>query len=146
MPVQELLENLVAAAKAENWDDVDQVYIPMLAASDDADLIICDWIVSRGLTDRNPHVRDAAASLFTSYHLKANKVPQSLVKKAHDRLLFVMQTDRNPYARYRAAFALDEHKLCEGNNEEIFLLLHTLREASHDKDVGDMARERLKKY
>src|SRR3990172_10972986 len=122
--VQELLESLVAAAKAENWDDVDKVYIPRLAVSDDSDFVIYDWIVGEGLTDRNPHVRDAAASLFVSYHLKANSVPAFRIRKGHDRLLFVMQTDKNQYARYRAAFALDEHKLCEGNSDEVFLLLH----------------------
>ena len=143
--IQKLLEDLVSAAKAEDWEEIDSVKIPRLAAMDDSQFAIYDWIVGSGLVDGNKNVRDVAASLFAEYGLKSNHVSEVRIKKGHDELLKMLE-DKHPYARYRAAFAISKHDLCKKHADHIVILLPVLREAAKDKDVSDIAKAYLKKY
>ena len=52
-----------------------------------------------------------------------------------------MEKDSNPYARYRAAFALAEHGVGIYKKQ----VLRVLGEASQDKDIAETAKEYLER-
>ncbi|MBU4086642.1 MAG: HEAT repeat domain-containing protein [Nanoarchaeota archaeon] len=123
------MEDLIDAAKRENWKVVDRK-LPE-AAMKDANVV---WAYTRGLKDSDGNVRDLAASLLAKANLSTREM-----QEAKPILRSVMMSDSNPYARYRSAFALAEHGDCSSSVVEV------LREAAKDKDVSKIAKGYLKR-
>ena len=123
------MEELIEAAKHERWKFVDS-HAPQ-AAKNDANVV---WAYTCGLKDSDGNVRDLAATLLVKARLSKQELQGAIPV-----LRRVMSKDSNPYARYRAAFALAEH----GNKSQS--VINVLREATNDKDVADEARKYLQK-
>jgi len=120
------IDDLILAAKREEWDVVDR-NIPNICN----DPTVQERAIQL-LKDSDGNVRDLGASILGKSHLSSQ-----ILSKAKPILKKVMGGDENPYARYRAAFALAEHG---GYNAQV---MRVLQEASEDKDIGDIARKYL---
>jgi len=97
--INQLVNRLIDAAKAEEWKKVDELFIPELVERNDPYSVA--WAVNRGLYDENENVRDAAASL-----LGKQPIPQDLIEVARLNLFSVAMSDPHVFAKYRAAIAL----------------------------------------
>lgn len=97
--INQLVNRLMDAAKAEEWEKIDKLFIPELVELNDPYSVT--WAVNRGLYDENGNVRDAAASL-----LAKQPIPQDLIEVARLNLFSVAMSDPHVFAKYRAAIAL----------------------------------------
>jgi len=121
------MEDIIQAAREENWELVD-ARIPEVCN----DAAIQKQALQL-LNDSNGNVRDLAASIFE----KASKIPRG----SKPILANVMAKDSNPYARYRAAFALAGHNAGTYKPE----VIKVLKEARTDETVGEMAEKYLQR-
>lgn len=124
------MEDIIEAAKSENWKLVDQ------RITEVCNNIEVQKRAIKLLNDSDGNVRDLGASILG----KAN-IPLKRFSNIRPILKRIMDKDSNQYARYRAAFALAEHGAGDYKND----VLGVLNEASQDKDVGEIAKTYLKK-
>lgn len=111
--------NLMYAASRGNWEKVDEGLTTDLAARNHE--------TARGLLDdMNPDIRDFAATVF-------EKSTSAIDERTTKKLLDMVATDKHPYARYRAAFALYKR----GDRSEP--VMKAMEEAKGDKDVAEIA-------
>ncbi len=115
------LQGLQKAAQQEQWELVD-AQLPYFV--DDEKTL--NWVRSEGLSSDNPHLRDLAASIFQGSSME-------LTEDDIQQLRGMMGIDANPYARYRASFALFTH----GQRDADVLI--RIREALNDPDVKEIA-------
>lgn len=115
------LREVVNAASEENWDLVDGA-IPLLAQEDKT----LDWAKKEGLANEDDNLRDLAASIF-------EKTDQEIDDKIKGRLTAMLLKDDNPYASFRAAFALYN----KGDRSE--RVMSKMHEALGDEDVREIA-------
>lgn len=126
------LENLIEAARKEDWDYVDET-IPKISG----DRIYIDWAIKEGIDDNNGNVRDLAVSILGKTKLN-DKDLKEIETKFH-RCLY----DSNTYVRYRTVFALMEQKSgVYGRNP---LIVKTLKEAEKDEAVSGIAKGYLQR-
>jgi len=118
-------EKVVLAAKAENWDFVDR----NLSIFCDDDGVI-RWALEMGARSQDDNERDLAASIL-------EKTGHEIGEEARTILMGMLREDRNPYAMFRAAFALFAHG---DRSEEV---IGKIKEALGDEDVKDIAKEYL---
>lgn len=123
------MDDIINAAREEKWEYVDE-RIPQ----------VCDnlEIQERALIllkDSNGNIRDLGASIFG----KAQNISKVQFSRAIPALKTMMNNDSNPYARYRAAFALAEHAPDKYRDD----IVRVLKEAAKDKDVGKIAKNYL---
>jgi len=122
------IDDLIKAAKEEDWEIVDKNILNICS-----DPVVQEKAIKL-LTNSDRNVRDLGASILGKFPLSTK-----IFSRAKPILRKVMVNDENPYARYRAAFALAEHGVGEYKMEIIGALI----EASQDKDVGDIAKKYL---
>lgn len=115
------LDKLLAAARQEDWDLIDQE-LPRTAQDSSF-----DQYAKELLNNNDPQARDLGASYF-------ELCPRELDKDTTSQLTHMLEADRNPYARYRSAFALFTH----GNRTPS--VVNMLREATTDPDVREIAQ------
>ena len=126
------MEDLIEAARKENWEYVDTRISKVCNDTKVQERAL------QLLKDSDGNVRDLAASILGKACIDSGKF-----LKIRPVLGEVMEKDSNPYARYRAAFALAQHGPGTYKSE----VIKTLKQASKDKDVSEIARgylERLK--
>lgn len=123
------LDKLVEAAKAENWDLVDE-QLPDVVK----DYASVEWAYDSALSDNDGNVRDLGVSI-----IELADIPPANFKKMEYSLRQHMKQDDNPYVRFRCAFALAAH---DSPDEEV---VRVLNEATRDDDVADIAQNYLKK-
>jgi len=116
---------VISAAREENWDYVDQNLSSF--ANDDE---VVDWARSAGATSDDDNERDLAASIL-------EKTNHDITEQDKDTLRGMMQADKNPYAQFRASFALFNH----GDRSEA--VIGKIKEATKDEDVKDIAEKYL---
>tara|TARA_Y100000310_G_scaffold122529_1_gene121230 strand:- start:2420 stop:2794 length:375 start_codon:yes stop_codon:yes gene_type:complete len=122
-----MIEELIKAAKEENWDLVDS---EILEVANDPRFI--DWAKEKGLSDDDENVRDLAVSLLE----KTNDLDEPTM-----RILYsLMFKDSNTYVRFRSAFALKKHGY-EKHPQEVIAVL---RQAAQDIDTKNIAEGYLK--
>jgi HEAT repeat protein len=114
-------DDLRAAAKEENWELVDS-HIPNFC--DDNDTF--NWARKSGIKSEDGNERDLAVSLL-------EKTGRDLEEEDSSGLLQMIDTDQNPYVRFRSAFALFAH----GNRSE--KVISKIKEAAQDEDVKEIA-------
>jgi HEAT repeat protein len=119
------MEDIINAARKENWEYVDS-RIPRIC--DDPKV---QKKAAELLSDDDGNIRDLGASILG----RAHNIPV----KIKPILFNIMKNDSNPYARYRSAFALAGHNPGRYKKKVVTVL----KEASCDKDVGDIAKEYL---
>ena len=122
------VDQLIAAAKAEDWDFVDGA-LPSVCNNS----AYLGWVEKKGLKDPDSNVRDLAVSIL------GKTADNDLIVRVQAKLRELMAKDKNPYVRYRSSFALAGHGL---ESEEV---RRVLEEASDDEDVGEIARNYLKR-
>lgn len=125
------LKQLIKLAKEEDWDKIDQE-IPKIASSQP----YIDWAKEKGIKDEDGNVRDFAVSILEKSELNPKEF-----KDIEDNLYNLMETDENPYVKYRSAFALVSH----GSLKDKEKLLGVLRSAQRDPDTKDIAENYLEK-
>ncbi len=113
---------LKKTARAEDWDTID-AQLP--GVSNFANII--GWAKGKGMLDPNPHLRDLAMSILEQSDWRLS--PKKLAKVG-----VLMETDKSPYVRARAAFALFKR----GIRTEV--VLKTLHEALADDDLREVAQ------
>lgn len=123
------MEDIIKAAIEEDWESVDE-RIPRVCNDSD----IQDRAVNL-LDSENPNLRDLGASILAKAKIDSDRF---LIIR---RKLGPILKDEHAYARYRAAFALAEHGAGAYERET----LKVLREASHNEDVGEIARKYLER-
>ena len=123
------MEDIIDAARKEEWDLVDR-RIPEVCNDSEA-----QEIAIKLLGDSNANLRDLGASILA----KSTKLPTPTRTKPI--LQRVMEGDSNPYARYRAAFALAGHHPGRYRPK----VIEVLKEAAQDKDVGQIAKDYLRR-
>lgn len=116
------LEELINAARSEQWDFVDE---HISAVANEADVLT--WALGVGLEDADGNVRDLAASILEK---SSTALPEAL----HDKLLQLMEKDSNPYAQFRSAFAL--YVRGERSPE----VVAKMKEATNDPATADIAK------
>jgi len=126
-----MLDKLMEAAKNEEWDKVDK---NTPEAVKDPEIV--NWAFERGLDNPNENIRDLAAGI-----LEKAKIPVSKFSAMRPKLHEIMGGDKNPYARYRSAFALAAHNPGFYKPE----VIKTLKEAEKDEDVSKIASSYLRK-
>ena len=124
------MEDVIAAAKDENWKYVDE------RINDICNDIKVQKRALQLLQDSDGNLRDLGASI-----LGKAQIDHERFDAMRPFLSEVMMKDKNPYARYRSAFALAEH----GAGRYKSNVLKVLKEAAKDKDVGEIAREYLER-
>ncbi len=125
------IEELVDAAKREDWDTIDDV-IPKVCNTQS----YIQWAYETGVEDKDGNVRDLAVSI-----LEKAQIPSAHFRDIGKTLYGLMNSDDNPYVRFRAAFALAAHDM--GDHGE--RVIEVLREAKKNPDVADLAEGYLSK-
>lgn len=108
-------EQLTAWALEAEWEKIDEA-LPIIANEQE----YVDW-ANEMLNHSDEDIRDLAASIF-----QASKI--ELTADTVETLRKIMLNDENPYARFRAAFALFEH----GDRSQ--LMKDTVKLARKDSD------------
>ena len=122
----EYIEGLVRAAKEENWDYVDSV-IPEICNRKES----LEWAYNTGIRDEDDNVRDLAVSI-----LEKASIDSSGFDRMRDKIAELMESDPNPYVRYRSAFTLAAH----GPGKYRDNVLKVLKEAEQDRDVSEISK------
>jgi hypothetical protein len=129
--MDEIIGKLVEDAKAENWKAVDEQILEIVKNP-----IYVKWAYDTALADTNKHVRDLGASI-----LEKAIIDEKQFSEMRDKLYQRMIFDSNMYVRYRSAFALAAHNPRRYTAE----VLAVINIAVHDKDIGESAKEYLKR-
>lgn len=124
------IEQLIEAARKEDWDTVDQE-IPKIVKKRAA----VQWAYKTGIKDSNANVRDLAVSILE----KAPILEQDF-SGMRETVYNLMKSDAHRYVRFRAAFTLAVHGAGEHKKD----VARTLQEAEKDKDVSDIAKNYMK--
>lgn len=130
--IEELIKNLVKAAKEEEWDYVDS---KLPTVKDYKQLV--EWSFNKGIHDEDKNIRDLGISIIE----KAD-IPEKEFMKMRPQIFKLMISDPNPYVRFRSAFALSAHG-AGGYSRHV---KQALQEAEKDKDVRKIAKQYLKKF
>ncbi len=120
------LEGLIGAAQSEDWDRVD-VVLPELVDNPET----VSW-ATQALDDKDGNLRDLAASIFERSQI-------DLQPEVQGRLRLMISVDENPYAQFRAAFAL----FSRGDRSPE--VMAKMNEAMKDPDVKEIAERYLSK-
>jgi hypothetical protein len=120
------LADLKDEARMERWDRVDLAIRRLVS-----DPRYYRWAAKTGINEANGDVRDLAVSI-----IEMAEIPAKEFDGMRGALFGRMMCDENEYVRYRSAFALAKHE--SGQYKERVKV--TLREASNDKDVGEIAK------
>ena len=135
--MRKYIRKLEQAARKEEWEFVDR---KMLVLKNRKSLV--DWARLYGYKSKNANVRDLAMTVLqsTNFRMLSPAVRQTTLLKAYN----VMIKDKNPYARYRAAFSLANNLriLKKAEKEKV---IKTLEEAVKDEAVKEIARKYLRK-
>lgn len=120
------LDQLIQYAKDENWESMDAL-IPQVCNEED----LIQWSINIGCKDLDDNVRDLAVSILekSKYPLNENDI---------DLLETLMETDKNVYVQYRAAFTLFNRGI---RSEAVMGRMH---EALADNDVKEIAANYLR--
>jgi len=124
------LRRVADAAKAEKWDEVDK-QIPKLIKNP----VYVQWAYENALSSSNSNLKDLGASI-----LEKAVIAEEKFALMRDKLYYRMIEEKNPYVRYRSAFALAAHGPGRYKNK----VLDVLQEALRDKDVKKFAKKYLK--
>ncbi len=119
------LDDLKAAARAEQWDVVDE-NLPALAK----EKMVADWAVGEGVNEEDSNIRDLAVSI-------TEKSRQPLTEEQEEKLRSLMSGDPNQFVQFRAAFALFNRG---DRSEEV---IAKIQEAARDEDVEETAEDYL---
>jgi HEAT repeat protein len=114
-------DEVKSAAREENWDFVDQ----NIANFQDDETIV-DWALKSGVKSEDDNERDLAVSIL-------EKTSHEISGEDQVILLGMIDNDPNPYASYRAAFALFTH----GNKSE--RVIDKIKEGLKDEDVAEIS-------
>lgn len=125
------LIELKKLAKNEKWEKIDRV-IPRVCKQP----IYINWAIVEGLKDKNPNIRDLAASL-----LEKATIPESEFIAIASDLKIVMDKDYKLYSGFRAACALAAHSPLQYPND----VERVLARFEKDPDVTGIAKSYLKK-
>ena len=125
------LRKIADAAKAEKWDEVDKL-IPKLVKNPN----YIQWAYERALSSSNPNLKDLGASI-----LEKAVIAEEKFSMMRDKLYYRMIEEKNPYVRYRSAFALAVHGPGRYKGE----VVRVLKEALSDEEVSTFAKKYLKK-
>lgn len=119
------LEQLIQFAKEENWEAMNAL-IPQVCDNEE----FIHWSLNTGLKDENDNVRDLAVLILEKSHYP-------LTETNVDLLETLMQTDKNMYVQFRAAFTLYNRGM---RSDTVMSRMH---EALLDEDVKDIAAKYL---
>ena len=124
------MEDLINDARNENWKSVDK---KILKVCNDVKV---QSMALRLLADKNGKVRDFGASI-----LEKARIDPARFSRMRTSLVRVMREDNNIYAKYRAAFALANHR----SGDYIQEVLELIKQASKDKEVKPIAENYLRR-
>ena len=116
------VEKLIEKARQENWDEIDKI-LPEVCDSES----YVRWAANQGIFYDDDNIRDLAASIL-------EKTNHPYFSTAKDGLKKMTISDSNPYARFRAGFALYAH----GDRSKD--VLKVLEDAMADEDVANIAK------
>jgi len=130
------LHQLENYAKEEKWEEVDEL-IPKICKTKDVKIFY--WALGK-LLSNNGNVRDLGCSILEKYPTK--RLSQDDFMRVRQQLAKIMKKDKNPYARFRASFALMNHG---GPGKYREILIKTLEEAEKDPNVSQLTKHYLSK-
>lgn len=119
------LKDLTKAASAEQWDEVD-INLPDLCNEPET----INWALNEGINHEHDNLRDLAVSIL-------EKSTHELSENETKKLKEILESDKNPYVQFRAAFALFNR---DDRSSEV---IGKLKEALRDKDVKKIAEKYL---
>ena len=116
-----IAEELFAAAKDENWDEVDERIIPQLSKTDGN--MLTNTVLQR-VSDEDPNIRDAVATALSEVVITDDE----LLKRATEAMVVMTQVDKEKFPAGRAAVFLlqhqDDKKFGAGNKQTLELFKH----------------------
>ena len=124
------LQELIEAAKAQNWPFVDEHLQNACAAEE---VRQWPWLADTGLDGKNGDLRELAAGIL-------EKTDEEITGSRRQLVEHLIANDANHYARFRLAFAL------AGRGDRSNLVRTTLEKALDDDAVGGIAGDYLSKW